>query len=822
VNISSPETPFGDPLYNLKNHRLAKRHIRGSSLLLSGRMFSLIANFFVQVLVVRYLSMHDYGAFAYAISIVYVCVHIAGFGLSRAVSRFVPIYHEKRDFSAMFGTIVFSIGSVLGLGVVVVLAVTFFHGLIGRAVVREPLSLDLLLILISIAPFQSADELLQALLASLSKPRAIFFRRYILAPLLKLSAIILVMLIGKDVRFLAFSFLIAEVLGSMVSFILLWRILQQQDLLKHFHLRSLTIHLRKILGFSLPLLTVDMNPVFKTTLAIILLGKLMGPEQVAEFRAVLPVAGLSLIVYQSFKLLFIPTASRLLVNGDVEGLNKIFWQTSIWTTIITFPIFAGSFLLAKPVTVMLFSNRYAEAGGVLAWLTLGQYFNAAIGLNSQTLQVYGRVGFVAVVNVSTLFVALGLNLLLIPKFGAVGAAMATCAALVTHNLLNHSGLLTRTDVRVLDRCGLRVYGSVVLCTIGLHLVLRVLDLSFVSNVIIVAVAALLLIRINRDILAMDSTFPELNRIPLLRFLMERRRGAPRLGKEFLYHFLNAVVTAPLYPKRKLSENLFSFVSPSTRRYHRVASGMHLVERIFSGTMRRTSNFLCDLNRIPARAAKVKLLAFGSGSTVFLLEQGERRGVLKIYRRSLGRRRNELMEVISDFQRRFRVLSSWYGNMGLIHPSLFLLVHGPFFGTPAAACVQSYIEGEKSDFFTDHSDGELLTILREDAVLRRQFTRFAQRTIDFCVEKGSCVDFLGHANLMLVDRNGRRSLVLLDYGIFELNSLHKNAPAVYHRLIAYISRMEKLMRELSVEERPHSEVQMSDSGYPEAHAMLETV
>jgi len=497
---------------------LTKRHIRGSSLLLAGRMFSLGGNFLVQILVVRYLSKSDYGALAYALSVVSMGSSLAGLGLERAVKRFVPIYHEEKDFSAMFGTIVFSLTSVIGVGLGVVLLVFGLKGFIGSAIVHDPLAFALLLTLIALSPIQAIDMLFQNLLAALAKPRAIFFRRHVLPPLLKLAAILLVMLVEGNVRLLAAGYLIAGILGGLVCFVLLWRILKEQNLLRHFHPGALTFNTRKIVGFCLPLLTQDLVPIFKTTVAVMLLEHMAGTKEVAEFRAVLSVAGLSLIVFDSFKMLYIPTASRLFVHKDLDGINEVFWQTGIWTTLITFPIFAASLLLAKPITVLFFSERYAEAGTVLAWLAVGHYFHASMGLNAQTLQVYGKVRFIAFVNVSMILAGLALNLLLIPRFGAEGAAMATSGAMVVQNLLIHVGLILQTDVRVFERSYLKVYGSVLLSTIGLYLVMRVFEIPLAFSIALLAIVSLLLIRLNRKALALDGSFPELRRIPVLRFL----------------------------------------------------------------------------------------------------------------------------------------------------------------------------------------------------------------------------------------------------------------------------------------------------------------
>jgi O-antigen/teichoic acid export membrane protein len=83
-----------------------RKQIRGSSLLLLGRFLSLGINFGIQVLIVRYLSKADYGAFAYALSIVSLGASIVTFGLDRSITRFIPIYEEDGEYDKLWGTIV--------------------------------------------------------------------------------------------------------------------------------------------------------------------------------------------------------------------------------------------------------------------------------------------------------------------------------------------------------------------------------------------------------------------------------------------------------------------------------------------------------------------------------------------------------------------------------------------------------------------------------------------------------------------------------------------------------------------------------------------
>src|SRR5690242_12836039 len=107
---------------------LVRSQVRGSTLLLAGRILQLGVNMAVQLMVVRYLSKAGYGAFAYALAIVMVGETIVLFGLDRAVSRLVPISIEKRDFATACGVLVLSMLTVVSLGMLLIAAVVLARG----------------------------------------------------------------------------------------------------------------------------------------------------------------------------------------------------------------------------------------------------------------------------------------------------------------------------------------------------------------------------------------------------------------------------------------------------------------------------------------------------------------------------------------------------------------------------------------------------------------------------------------------------------------------------------------------------------------------
>ena len=485
------------------------RQIRGSSLLTGGRGISLLVNFAVQVLIVRYLSKEGYGAFAYALSLVLVGESIVTLGLDRAITRFVPIYEERGQWDRLFGTLVLAFGTVLGLGAVLVLLVVGLQGWLAGSIIGDPQVVSVLAILAALAPIQAYDGLLIGMFAVFGNAWAVFVRKHVLGPMLKLAAVGALILVGSGVEFLAAGYVAAGLLGVVIYSFMLWRLLSRRGLIARLKTSGMTIPAREVLGFALPLLSSDLVYVVLTASDVILLEHFHSTTEVAAFRVVHSAAVLNQIVFTSFALLFTPLAARYFARGDAEGINLLYWRTATWMAVFSFPIFAMTFSLAGPVTITLYGAEYRDSAIYLALLSLGYYFNVALGFNGLTLKVFGRLRYIVTLNILAAVANVGLNLILIPRYGALGAAIGTTATLILHNLLKQAGLRLTTGISLFEWSVLRVY-VVIGAAIGVLVVITTLvDLNLIAQIALAGAATLAVLLLNRDTLRVGDTFPAL-------------------------------------------------------------------------------------------------------------------------------------------------------------------------------------------------------------------------------------------------------------------------------------------------------------------------
>ncbi|QYG92246.1 polysaccharide biosynthesis protein [Iamia sp. SCSIO 61187] len=507
-------------------HGAVEGQIRGSSLLLVGRLASMAANMAIQVLVVRALARSDYGLFAYAMSVVTVLATIVTFGLDRGLARFIVVFEEERDYPRLWGTIVMQVTTILGLGAAAAVVAIGFQGWVGETVVADPRLAQLLAVMVLLAPLQALDSAAASLFAAFGRSKAIFFRRYVLTPVLRLGVAGLVLLTGGGVVALGAGYVLVGLVGVAVYGSLLVRAFRDRGLLDDRRARSregIRLPLREIGAFTVPLLLSDAMFVVLNTSDVAILGRTHGADAVAAYRSVLPLAHLNQVVMNSFALLAGPLMARMWARRDRTGLATAYWRTAAWVAVLTFPIAAITVGLADPVVALLFGARYDGSGTYLAILAAAFYANAALGFNGVTVKMVGRVWLIAGTAGAALVINLVLNALLIPAHGALGATWGTAGSVVAYNLLKHLALRRATGVELLPERYASVYLTIGIASTAI-VASAVVDLPLPVALVVVAASSGAVLWVGRRELAVDAMFPELLRIPLLgRFVAPGRR-----------------------------------------------------------------------------------------------------------------------------------------------------------------------------------------------------------------------------------------------------------------------------------------------------------
>ena len=505
-----------DPSDGADAARLNKRNVRGSTLLLVGRLVSLLFTVLTQIVIVRALSKSDYGVFAYAFTLTAAFRILLSLGQGRLLSRFMAKYEEERDYARMYGAILMAVGAIMVTATLLLAAMALgLAPLIGGSF-DNPSTTSVLLILMFLAPLNALDQVFVSIFAVFSKPTAIFFRKYLLTPALQLGVVVFISSTDGSVEELALGYVLSSAVGIGLYFWMFFGVMRDRGIAFRWGKDRVIFPFREVTSFSVPTLTTELVYLVTNTGSVIILGHYHGSKAVADFRAVLPAARLNQVVYQTFVTMFLPMTTRLHSRGDHKGVRETYWHSSHFLAVSTFPIMVMTTVFARVTTVTLFEQRYASASVVLVALSIGFYVSIALGFNVYVLQVYGRLKYLVYSNIGVCIVSLGLAFALSPKYGASGAAIASGATMAAQNIVNQIALVRVIGWGPDPMRWIRPYLAVAAGLLLLVVVRLVFDPGFIVAVLVSAVVSLGVLRLTRHALELLTMFPELRRVRLLR------------------------------------------------------------------------------------------------------------------------------------------------------------------------------------------------------------------------------------------------------------------------------------------------------------------
>jgi O-antigen/teichoic acid export membrane protein len=129
-----------------------------------------------------------------------------------------------------------------------------------------------------------------------------------------------------------------------------------------------------------------------------------------------------------------PRLAEALATGDHRAANELYQTATGWLVLVTWPINLLVVLFA-PVYLRLFGDGYPAGAPVVVVLAVAMLVATGCGMVDMVLAMAGRTSWNLVNVLIALGVTVGLDVLLIPRYGALGAAVGLACAVVVNNLL---------------------------------------------------------------------------------------------------------------------------------------------------------------------------------------------------------------------------------------------------------------------------------------------------------------------------------------------------------------------------------------------------
>lgn len=395
------------------------------------KLFNVGVGFAVTVLLVRLLPAAAFGQYAFYMALVTILTIPSVMGVTEVVVREVSKYKNDKDKHYLKRVIVWGYGSVIITSFVVVLGMWLLYGLMFRKDTDRYIVIAWMTIIIVM---MSLSSLRNSILIGLMLPIYGQVSELLFKPVLLVSLLGLVMIFGVGFSVVSalqinfFATLCAFLLGSYLLYIKLPAmrgVLAGADYNRIKKWSASAVSLGFISGMYVINQQVD----------LILMGLMSTNEQAGVYKVISQIAIFIIFGQQMVRSVIAPKFSHLWNAGKLKELEQLAVLSSRVSLSIAIGFFlalviGGEFMLSR-----LFGDVYATGYFALMILCAGQLFNAITGSVGNLLNMCGK----ELDSLKALIAGVGLNvifgLILIPHYGAIGAAIGTSIGLVVCNAM---------------------------------------------------------------------------------------------------------------------------------------------------------------------------------------------------------------------------------------------------------------------------------------------------------------------------------------------------------------------------------------------------
>lgn len=412
------------------------RVIKGLFSIGTSSVISMVLGFAGVTIRARVIPEEEFGVYFLLVAIAYLLQIIADFGLRLSAAKFVAGATDADERQSLVSNLLaFRMISIVVLSLLAFAAKPLFLALYPS---------ELLAPLFIFAPVMFATELGDQTLTSIMQGFHLVNRMaiiQIIAAVLNLGLTLLFILppLSLGVQ----GFIMAATISLLISIIMrLWMIPARKRLALD---RGIV---RQIVTFGLPLQGNDMLTFTFEKMDVLILGMLMGPEQIAYLEMAAKIPGYFRRLYYSLNsAVYFPNMSELFAQGRQEGAEHVMNNFLRMVAFISTLFALVSVLFGREIVTLVFSERYLPSALALGLLMIELAISMASTILGIGLVAANHPAYLLLINLVTAVVSISVNLWLIPIVGFMGAVMARLISTTLANPVS-VGCLYREKIRV--------------------------------------------------------------------------------------------------------------------------------------------------------------------------------------------------------------------------------------------------------------------------------------------------------------------------------------------------------------------------------------
>lgn len=392
-------------------------------------------------------------------------------GISRRVAFFVSS-NEKRD---LISIVLAGLGCVLFTGLLLT-GVAFVGGkYLALSVFHEPELYPVVLILSSGLIIYLWSQILVASLTGLRHMQDVFWV-YLIEGSMLVVLFVALFLAGLRLPQVAFAYLIGTIGGfaaAAVSAKSKSLLSIPNDLSKE----AIFGQAKQLVVYSLPVWLSQLFLIIRRQADLLVLAAFLPADQVGLYASASLLASTALVPLFGLENIYLPTASHLIVQERYDELKDSYQLVARWLFLWGGLVFIIILLLSEHFLNLFFGEHYRGGSLILMLLMAGVWFNTMTATQGSLNYAFGNTGIVLFGTVVGLVSGLLAAVLLIPRFGTIGAAISSLISLILSEGIMVGMLFIKHRIQPVQRTHLSVLFSV----IAIYIIARTVQHYFVFS-----------------------------------------------------------------------------------------------------------------------------------------------------------------------------------------------------------------------------------------------------------------------------------------------------------------------------------------------------
>jgi O-antigen/teichoic acid export membrane protein len=382
-----------------------------------------------QVLLARWMGSFQFGIYIYVWTWVLMIGALSDFGLSSAARRFIPEYSELKSLDRLRG---FLSGSRwLAFGVATAIGAVGAIGVTVAAPYLDHFAVVPLYLACVTIPIYGLVQVQAGIAQSYDWPNLALMPFYIWRQLT------ITVLMGAAYLFGAPT---DAVTAMVVAVVTTWAVTVGQLVMLDRRLKEKVpdgpkqYETKTWFATSIPIFVVEGFYLLLTYVDILALEHFRSPDEVAVYYAGARLLAIVAFVYFAIAGATTHKFTQYHISGDKQRLASFFAETIKWTFWPSLLACALILAFGRPL-LGLFGANFESGYDVMFILAVGMLARAAVGPAERLLNMLGERKQCAFIYAAAFAINLVLCVILIPRLGIEGAAVATSSALLAESIM---------------------------------------------------------------------------------------------------------------------------------------------------------------------------------------------------------------------------------------------------------------------------------------------------------------------------------------------------------------------------------------------------